>query len=310
MPRTSRMIVTDEKAVYHVMSRTALDGFPLKDVEKDFMLDLIKKFASLYFTEVLGFCLMGNHFHLLVKLIPENQFSDEEIQKRFDSYYGDNRDFADVQIPYLREKLSSLSEFMREIKVGFARYYNRRHNRRGYFWGDRFKSVIVDKGETLVNCLAYIDLNPLRAGLVDRPEDYRWNSLGYHLQTENKDKFLSTDFGLKEFNVKSAKERIRRYRRYVYEAGAIRRSDKMQAKQIDAKVVAKERKKDFEISRISRFRYRTRYFTDSGIIGSKEFVAENYQRFQHLFHSKHEKKPKPIKGLDGMYSLKRLSELI
>ena len=66
---------------------------------------------------------------------------------------------------------------MREIKVGFARYYNRRHNRRGYFWGDRFKSVIVDKGETLVNCLAYIDLNPLRAGMVDRPEDYRWNSL-------------------------------------------------------------------------------------------------------------------------------------
>jgi hypothetical protein len=81
----------------------------------------------------------------------------------------------------------------------------------------------------------------------------------------------------------------------------------MQAKVIDNKVVAKERKKDFEIS---RFRHRTRYFTDSGIIGSKEFVAENYQRFKHLFYSKHEKKPKPIKGLDGIYSLKRLSEII
>jgi putative transposase len=170
--------------------------------------------------------------------------------------------------------------------------------------------VIVDKGEMLVNCLAYIDLNPLRAGIVDRPEDYRWNSLGYHLQTENKDQFLSTDFGLKEFSVKNKKERIRRYRRYVYEAGALNRPDKMQAQVIDAKVVAKERKKDFEISRISHSQYRTRYFSDSGIIGSKESVAENYQRFHHLFHSKHEKKPKPIKGLDGMYSLKRLSELI
>ena len=97
---------------------------------------------------------MGNHFHLLVKMIPENRFPDEEIQKRFETYYSESRDFADDQIPYLREKLSSLSEFMREIKVEFARYYNRRHNRRGYFWGDRFKSVIVDKGETLVNCLA------------------------------------------------------------------------------------------------------------------------------------------------------------
>ena len=310
MPRTSRLIVTNEKAVYHVMSRTALDGFPLRDVEKDFMLDLIKRFSALYFTEILGFCLMGNHFHLLVKMIPDHRFTDGQIKKRFEAFYGDRREFAEGQIPYWREKLSSLSEFVREIKVGFARYYNRRHNRRGYFWGDRFKSVIVDKGETLANCLAYIDLNPVRAGIVDRPEDYRWSSLGYHIQTENKDRFLSTDFGLKEFNVKSKKDRIRRYRRYVYEAGAIDRPDKMQAQVIDAKVVAKERKKDFEISRISRFRHRTRYFTDSGIIGSKEFVAEHYQRFKHLFYSKHEKKPKPIKGLEGLYSLKRLSELI
>ena len=69
---------------------------------------------------------------------------------------------------------------------------------------------------------------------------------------------------------------------------------------IDNKVVAKGRKKNFEINRISRFRYRTRYFTDSGIIGSKEFVATNYQRFKHLFYSKHEKKPKSIKGLNGV----------
>jgi REP element-mobilizing transposase RayT len=310
MPRTSRLIISDEKAVYHVMSRTALDGFPLNDVEKDFMLDLIKNFSALYFTEILGFCIMGNHFHLLVKMIPANRFTDKQIQKRFKTFYGDSREFTEGQIPYLREKLSSLSEFMREIKVGFARYYNRRHNRRGYFWGDRFKSVIVEKGETLINCLAYIDLNPLRAGMVDRPEDYRWNSLGYHLQTENKDRFLSTDFGLKEFSVKSKKERISRYRRYEYEAGALNRPDKMQAKVIGDEVISKERKKDFEISRISRFRLRTRYFTDSGIIGSKEFVSTNSQRFKHLFYSKHEKKPQPVKGLSGMYSLKRLSEVI
>jgi len=310
MPRTSRMIIADEKAVYHVMSRTALDGFPLMDVEKDFMLDLIKKFSSLYFTEILGFCLMGNHFHLLVKMFPENRFTDEDIQKRFKMFYEDSRAFAKGQIPYLRAKLSSLSEFMREIKVGFARYYNRRHHRRGYFWGDRFKSVIVEKGETLINCLAYIDLNPLRAGLVYRPEEYRWNSLGYHVQTGNKDNFLSTDFGLKEFNVKSKKERVRRYRRYVYEAGAVNQPEKGKVKVIDGKVLEKERKREFELCRSDRFRYRTRYFTDAGIIGSKKFVSANYQRFKHLFYSKHEKKPRPIKGLEGMYSLKRLSEFV
>jgi len=170
--------------------------------------------------------------------------------------------------------------------------------------------VIVENGETLINCLAYIYLNPIRAGIVERPEDYRWNSLGYHIQTGNKDDFLSLDFGLKEFGVVNTVERLKYYRRYIYEAGAVDRSEKGQWKIIGGAVVKKERKRGFEIGRVDRFRYRTRYFTDSGIIGSKEFVRKNYQRFKHLFHSKHEKKPKLIKGLDGMYSLKRLSEVI
>jgi putative transposase len=230
------------------------------------------------------------------------------ITSRIERFRGDGQALGDGQMPCFREKFSSLSEFIREIKVGFARYFNKRHGRRGYFWGDRFKSVIVDKGETLVNCLAYIDLNPLRAGIVERPEDYRWNSLGYHVQTNNRDDFLSTDFGLKEFNVKNKKERIRRYRRYVYEAGALDRPEKGKLRVIDEKLIKKERIREFELSASDRFRCRTRYFTDSGIIGSKEFVSKTYLRFKHLFHSKNEKTPKPIKGLDGMYSLKRLAE--
>ena len=308
MPRIPRMVINDETTVYHVMSRTALDGFPLGDVEKDFMLDLIRRYSTLYFVEILGFCLMGNHFHILVKMFPEHKFTDEDIQKRYENFYGDDSMFAAGWIPSLREKLSSLSEFVREIKVGFARFYNKKHNRRGYFWGDRFKSVIVENGETLINCLAYIDLNPLRAGQVKRPEDYRWNSLGYHIQTDNKDDFLSLDFGLLEFGVLDAQERLKRYRRYVYEAGALNRPDKGQAQVIESDILEKERESDFELKRVRRFRYRTRYFTDSGIIGTKEFVSENYQRFKDVFMSKREKIPKLVSGLDGVYSLKRLAE--
>ena len=307
-PRTQRLKINDETAVYHVMSRTALDGFPLGDIEKDFMLDLIRQYSTLYFVEILGFCLMGNHFHLLVKMFPEYKFTNEDIKKRYVGFYGSDRSFAHGQIPSLREKLSNLSEFVREIKVGFTRYYNHRHNRRGYFWGDRFKSVIVEKGETLINCLAYIDLNPLRAGLVDRPEQYRWNSLGYHIQTGNKDTFLSLDFGLKEFGVLDAEEKLRGYRRYVYEAGAVNRSEIGKRNIIAGAVVEKEQIKEFKISRVDRFRYRTRYFSDSGIIGTKEFVSINYKRFKDVFMSKREKVPKLVAGLSGVYSLKRLAE--
>lgn len=308
MPRIARMIISDEKTVYHVMSRTALDGYPFGDAEKDELVRTLLKFSRIYFTEVLGFCIMGNHFHLLVRMLPESNFTDEQIKDRFVEYYGDD-EFSELKIPGLRFKWASLSEFVKEIKQSFSRYYNKRHHRRGTLWAERFKSLIVENGETLINCLAYIDLNPIRAALVDRPEDYRWNSLSYHIQTENKDNLLSLDFGLKEFGVMDSSERLRRYRRYVYEAGALKRADGKSSSTIDKKVIEKERKTDFEITRLQRFRYRTRYFSDSGIIGTKEFVSKNYQRFKHIFQSKHEKKPKPIKGLDGVYSLKRLAEV-
>ena len=57
-------------------------------------------------------------------------------------------------------------------------------------WGERFKSLIVEDGLTLVNLLAYVDLNAVRAGIVKRPEEYRWCSLGYHVQSGNRDDLL------------------------------------------------------------------------------------------------------------------------
>jgi hypothetical protein len=65
-------------------------------------------------------------------------------------------------------------------------------------------------------------------------------------------------------------ERLKHYRRYVYEAGAVNRSENPYDSVIDSSVLAKERKNDFELKRVKRFRYRTRYFTDSGVIGSKD----------------------------------------
>ncbi len=202
--------------------------------------------------------------------------------------------------------MGELSEFVKDVKVTFSRFYNRRHNRIGTLWADRFKSLIVQDGSTLINCLSYIGLNPVRTGIVERSEEYRWCSLAYHLQTGNRDNFLSMDFGLREFGV-MREERLRRYRRHVFKAGGIKRSDGKSTVIIDEKIVEKERKADFKISRIHRFRCRTHWFTDSGIIGSREFVSRNYKRFKHHFNSKREKKPKRIKGLDGVYSLKRLS---
>jgi putative transposase len=321
MPRIARLVIKEEKAVYHVMSRTALDGYVLGDVEKDFLVNHIRWLAKVYFAEVLGFCIMGNHFHLLVRIEPGGEKSHAEIRKRFEIYYGedDKRELTEELIPALREKWGSLAEFVKEIKQGFSRFYNRRHHRKGFFWSERFKSVIVDNGETLINCLAYIDLNPIRAGIVKKPEEYRWFSLGYHVQAKNRDQFLSTDFGLREFALEGEKVRLAHYRRFVYEKGGIGGEQKTpQLNTLEGNPVQRGREvrsqkseeKYKELSQVDRFRYRTRYFTDSGIIGTKEFVSRVYQDFKGYFSSKHEKRPKLVQGLDGIYSLKRLSENI
>ena len=70
MPRIARMIITEEKSVYHVMPRTALGGFRFGPVEKDAFVRILKKLAHIYFAEVLGYAVMDNHFHLLIKMLP------------------------------------------------------------------------------------------------------------------------------------------------------------------------------------------------------------------------------------------------
>jgi len=109
-----------------------------------------------------------------------------------------------------------------------------------------------------------------------------------------------------EFGELNEQERIRRYKRYVYEAGSLDRKEQKPVATINDKIINKEREKNFKVNKIDRFLYRTRYFSDSGIIGSKEFVFQSYLKFKNLFKSKKKKKPVKITGLDSIYSLKRL----
>ena len=135
MPRIARLKMEGEPAVYHVMSRTALDGFVLEDVEKDYLLKLIKKLSRVYFSEVVGFSVMGNHFHLLVRMHPGDGYDDEEVKRRYRVYYGEDsqREVNDEDtIQDLREKWCNLSEYVKEIKQDFSRFYNRRDNRKGF----------------------------------------------------------------------------------------------------------------------------------------------------------------------------------
>ena len=305
MPRIPRILIKGPEVAYHVISRTALEGFVLGPAEKDHLLFLIRWLSSVFFVEVYGFCIMGNHFHLVCRMLSPESFSDEEVLWRVKRYYGDRREIESLppeKIFYWRERLSDLSRFVQEIKQRFSRWYNKRKGRKGYFWGDRFKSVIIERGEALLNCLAYIDLNPVRAGLVERPEDYRWCSLAYYVGTGNKERFLSTDLGIGSFTNKGYEERIRLYREYVYEKGGLIEGQKAKISQT---ILERERRKAYRLNKKELFKYRVRYFTEGLIIGSREFVREIAWQAWEILGLKRERRPKRI-GLPGVYSFRTL----
>jgi len=222
MARTRRLKILGENAYYHVMSRTVGEEFLLNSEEKEKFVEIVKKFSRLYFVNILGYCVMSNHFHLLIKMYSSEQYQDKDVIRRLKEFYGREDMLWNYKLDYYRKKFSDISEFTKMIKQNFSWWYNRVNDRRGYFWSDRFKSVLIEKGESLISCLAYIDLNPVRAGITDLPEDYRWSSFGYRIQNGNSGGYLSFDgiYDEKEKNV------ITMYRKYLYGEGIVEKLGK------------------------------------------------------------------------------------
>jgi REP element-mobilizing transposase RayT len=193
-----RHIVNGQKGFYHVTSRTACGQFLFDDEAKGVFLKILGKQAAFCGVEVLAYCVMGNHFHLLV-LVPEDyEISDAELLRRYRVLYSESHCPPSAPMPnvleqlleqgreegqQLRERLLArmhdLSAFVRELKQRFGIWYNHRHNNKGTIWADRFNSVIVEASiEALSTVAAYIDLNPVRAEIVSDPATYRYSSYG------------------------------------------------------------------------------------------------------------------------------------
>ena len=288
MPRSRRIKVKGESSFYHIISRTVGQEFYLGDIEKENLVNIIKYYSGYYFVKVLGFCVMSNHFHLLIKSEPEGYYDDAEVYERVKRYKKRDRESLSAYgLQSYRAKMEDISEYVRSVKQTFSVWYNRQNNRSGYFWGDRFKSVLIEDGETLLTCLAYIELNPLRAGLVKLPEEYRWSSFSYRLARGYRDNFLSFD-GFFEKEEKSKREILSDYRYFVYKAGNIKSvsladieagRELSEKPRISDEIYDYELKRQFTLPKSELLLKRIRYFSDGLVIGSKGFIKEAYNRF-------------------------------
>jgi REP element-mobilizing transposase RayT len=193
MKRLRRMKVAGAESAYHCMTRVVNGERLFGDREKEMLRRMLWQNADFCGVEILTYCVMSNHFHVLVLVPEERVVDDRELMRRYRVLYPKPTDYQAASAKVLERQLAEdgpeaaqireqllarmgdVSEFMKSVKQRFSVWYNRNHGRYGTLWAERFKSVLVEgQGNALQTVAAYIDLNPVRAGLVEDPKDYRF----------------------------------------------------------------------------------------------------------------------------------------
>lgn len=147
-----KRIVLD-KAVYHITVRGNQKQKTFLE-EADFLnyLKILKHYKKKYSFKLYAYCLMPNHVHLVL-----------EIKNGKD-----------------------LSKIMQGINLTYTIYFNKKYQKVGHLWQGRYKSRIIQKDKYLLDCIEYVELNPVRSKLVENPFDYPWSSWRERFGKENK----------------------------------------------------------------------------------------------------------------------------
>ena len=197
MARTRRIKLAGRDAIYHIMSRTAGRQMLLADagVKRD-MLRALERSAEFSGVEVLGFALMDNHFHLVVRIpSPEGPVPEKEVLRRYAVLVGKEKagelesrlahmrergdsHSVDVILDRMRSRMYDLSQFGKTFKETFGRIFRKKRPWCGNLWEGRFKSTLIGEAEYLRICTAYVELNPVRAGLSTSSSGYEWCTTG------------------------------------------------------------------------------------------------------------------------------------
>jgi hypothetical protein len=176
-----RGIDIDEDGQYHLRGQVAGPKryYPLQEKENaEQLLAIIERFTGLYFCVVAALEVLGSHYHLCCRFEAFRELSREELQKLAELFYaGSYRPYltwGEEEWARFNRRLFNVSELMRNIQQAFARWFNKRHHRKGPFWAGRFQSTDSDD---LLETVYYIELNAVRAHLAQLPEEWPYSSV-------------------------------------------------------------------------------------------------------------------------------------
>ena len=322
-------------AIYHCLSRVVDRRFVFEDREWEHFRMFMRMQENFSGCRVLSYCLMSNHFHILLEVppLPEGGLSDDELLRRLSAIYTEavvavvakeltaarkagNKAGNEVLVEEIHARyvyrMHDLSEFMKTLLQRFTRWFNRTHSRTGTLWEDRFKSVIVESGVAARTMAAYIDLNPVRAGMVKDPADYRWSSYGEAVGGGMKGNGKKAREGLVRaclshegagFEAERWQEVSRIYRRLMgmalgRKSGRAKAGPRGLVTRNTAEMLEAEDNETVlpDLGMAKMLRCRVRYFTDGAVIGSKEFVNEAFASARERFGAKRKDGARAMRG--------------
>lgn len=304
-------IKTEGEAYYHLVSRCCLQSFLLHSGEKAKFLKMLGDVAYFSGVEILSFCIMDNHVHILAHVLPCPEITVDILLDRCARLYGDEEAkslkirwermskgklayMAEVEQAKLRARMGDISRFMQCLKQRYSIWYGKNHGKTGTIWQGRFGSTLVEGSDKALSAVsAYIDLNPVRAGITEDPSEYKWSGFGKAMHTD-----LEAMRGLARiYDPQATAEDFLNhyagiYRENLYLTGSDTFSPEEVQKVLDAHG-------KLPVATVLRMKWKL--FTCGGILGSKKFVDAECKKHPDAFRTKRKRGAKGI-GLCDAWS--------
>jgi len=306
--RKARIKAENGIGCYHVTSRIVDRSFKMNEGEREIFRRILRKATAFSGVNVLTYAILSNHFHVLLDVPVQPVLDDAELLRRVGALYGASEAalhkerwdgwrkggldlLVEREQSLLRRRMGDVSPFMKLLKQRYSISYNQRHTRTGTLWEGRYVSILVEgERRSLSTVAAYIDLNPVRAGLVKDPASYRWS--GYGESCGGSDIARRGILAIQSFSLKarntSWSNASAPYRTFLYTQGEERRAEdgKLQRIGFSSAETQAVIERGGRLPLPDLLRCRVRYFRDGLAFGSSAFVEGVFTRNRTHFGSK------------------------
>lgn len=302
-----------EAGYYHCISRVAFKRFIFHELEKENFAKIMRLYEEFCQVRVVTFCIVSNHIHVFLRVPrrpgPEAMPGDAELVEMVRKASGkeaagrlrhnlerlrkeSRHEAAEALRERFLRRMWDVSWYMRLLKQRFTNWYNRAHDNCGTLWEGRFTSVLVEgAGTSLVAMATYVDLNPVRARMVQEPEAYRWCGYGEAVagQALALEGVGVVARALRNGEPVGSGEVLAIYRQHLYEEGAEVHACQTPGGPVPGRAGFTEDRVDQVVAAKGQLtmketvRCRNRHFTAVGVFGSKAFVDAFFERNRERF---------------------------